>query len=76
MLYEVITMRSDEYEKTTNRVVSIEVILPDGRKVPAEIAGFDTALNIALLKVDVDMSLPFIDLDKLKAPAHTGENIV
>ncbi len=70
------SMRSDEYEKTTNRVVSIEVILPDGRKVPAEIAGFDTALNIALLKVDVDMSLPFIDLDKLKAPAHTGENIL
>lgn len=72
---ELYSKKAGEFDRRNNRVLDIKVHLPDGSTVPAEIAGFDTALDIALLKIDPDQHLPFLELDRLAATPQTGEDV-
>lgn len=65
-------LKSSEYRRVSNRVLSMHAVLPDGRTVPAEIVGFNIPLEIALLKVSVDYELPFFDIAKAQATARPG----
>ncbi|MGF1594998.1 MAG: S1C family serine protease [Kiloniellaceae bacterium] len=52
-----------------DRALEVTVRLPDGRLVPAEVAGRDAASDLALLKVDADLPpLPYGPQPALGAP--------
>mgnify|MGYP003859270067 CR=1 FL=1 len=52
-----------------DRALSVTVRLPDGRHLPAEVAGKDSATDLALLKVDADLpALPYAPEPALAAP--------
>jgi serine protease Do len=70
---------ADGYVVTNNHVVEnateIEVVLHDGERYLAEIKGRDPKTDLALLKVETDESLPFVELGDSDT-ARVGEWVV
>ena len=48
-------------EHVAGNATKIEVQFPDGRSMAAELVGADVATDLALLKVDPDASLPYLE---------------
>ena len=69
----------DGYIVTNDHVAGnateIEVLFPDGNSHAAELVGSDAPSDLALLKVDVDESLPYLAFDTTSAPI-VGEWVV
>jgi serine protease Do len=70
---------ADGYVVTNNHVVErateIGVVLQDGTRYEATVKGRDPKTDLALLKVDVDVSLPFVELGDSDS-ARVGEWVV
>jgi serine protease Do len=67
------------YMVTSNHVIEhadeIEVILDDGTRYPAKLKGRDPKTDLALLKVEADKALPFVELGDSDG-AKIGEWVV
>jgi serine protease Do len=70
---------ADGYVVTNNHVVEkaseIEVVLQNGERYQATVKGLDPKTDLALLKVDTDESLPFVELGDSDT-ARVGEWVV
>jgi len=70
---------ADGYVVTNNHVVDhaneIEIVLHNGERYKAEIKGRDPKTDLALLKVETDESLPFVELGDSDS-ARVGEWVV
>ena len=70
---------ADGYVVTNNHVVEkasqIEVVMQDGERYTAEVKGLDPKTDLALLKVDADRALPFVELGDSDS-ARVGEWVV
>ena len=70
---------ADGYVVTNNHVVEkaskIEVVMQDGERYTAEVKGLDPKTDLALLKVETDKSLPFVELGDSDS-ARVGEWVV
>jgi len=70
---------ADGYVVTNNHVVEkaseIEVVLRNGDRYDATVKGLDSKTDLALLKVDADESLPFVELGDSDS-ARVGEWVV
>ncbi|MBI1208887.1 MAG: Do family serine endopeptidase [Azospirillum sp.] len=70
---------ADGYVLTNNHVVDnadkIQVTLDDGTTLPAKLVGRDAKTDIALLKIDADHALPFVQLGRADA-AQIGDWVV
>lgn len=62
-------------EHVLGRAEMIEVLFPDGRTLSAERVGSDRATDLALLKVEAEESLPYLEFDTTSAPI-VGEWVV
>lgn len=69
----------DGYIVTNDHVAGsaseIEVLFPDGRAVAAELVGTDGPSDLALLKIDAEEPLPYLEFDTTSA-AIAGEWVV
>jgi len=69
----------DGYIVTNDHVAGnateIDVYMPDGRTMPAELVGSDAATDLALLKVEADEALPYLVFDTTAAPI-VGEWVI
>jgi serine protease Do len=70
---------SDGYVVTSNHVIEnaseIEVTLQDGSRYPARVKGRDAKTDLALLKIDADRALPFVEFGDSDA-AKVGEWVI
>jgi serine protease Do len=70
---------ADGYLLTNDHVVSgadeVTVTLLDERTLPARVVGTDPNTDIALVKVDTDASVPFVELGSSEA-ARVGDRVV
>ncbi len=59
-------INEDGYIVTNSHVISradsIKVILSDGEEYPAEVIGFDTRMDVAVIKINAKRKLPFVVL--------------
>lgn len=69
----------DGYVVTNDHVAGsatkIDVYMPDGRAMPAELVGTDAATDLALLKVNPEESLPYLAFDTTSTPI-VGEWVI
>jgi serine protease Do len=69
---------ADGYAVTNNHVVDhaaeVEVILDDGRSLPAKVVGTDKRTDLALLKINDGVNLPHVDWES--APPRVGDWII
>ena len=69
----------DGYVVTNDHVAGsatkIDVYMPDGRTMPAELVGTDAATDLAVLKVDPEESLPYLAFDTTSTPI-VGEWVI
>ena len=69
----------DGYVVTNEHVIGdadeIEVLLPDGRSMPAERVGSDEATDLAVLKVEPNEALPHVEFDTTSSPL-VGEWVI
>jgi serine protease Do len=69
----------DGYIVTNDHVAGnarkIDVFMPDGRTMPADLVGSDAATDLALLKVDPEEALPYLAFDTTSAPI-VGEWVI
>jgi serine protease Do len=70
---------ADGYVVTNEHVAAgasqIAIALPDGTTFDARLIGTDTATDLALLKVDTDVPLPFVEFDLASEPI-VGEWVI
>ncbi|MGB5493937.1 MAG: trypsin-like peptidase domain-containing protein [Sedimenticolaceae bacterium] len=70
---------ADGYVVTSNHVIEhadeIEVVLDDGTRHPASVRGRDSKTDLAVLKIDVDKALPYVELGSSEDP-KVGEWVV
>lgn len=70
---------ADGYVVTSNHVIEhadqIEVVLDDGTRHPASVRGRDSKTDLAVLKIDVDKALPYVELGSSEN-AKVGEWVV
>ncbi len=62
-------------EHVINNTASIKVKLVDGRTTEAEVWGTDPSLDLAVLKVNVDWTLPYLDMGSSK-DLMIGEQVI
>ncbi|PEN10360.1 2-alkenal reductase [Longibacter salinarum] len=69
----------DGYVVTNDHVAGnatkIDVFLPDGQTLPAELVGSDAATDLALLKVEPEEALPYLAFDTTSTPI-VGEWVI
>ena len=69
----------DGYVVTNEHVIGaadeIEVLFPDGRSMPATRVGSDEATDLAVLKVEPEEALPYVEFDTTSSPI-VGEWVI
>jgi len=62
-------------EHVAGNATKIDVFMPDGRTMPAELVGSDVATDLALLKVEAEEALPYLAFDTTSTPI-VGEWVI